>query len=160
PAPLTDMFSHLASTFAAHLISSSSIKASTPIPALNTFMISPAKKHHQELLDSSPQTKHEKELQDALHEATVHEACYKSLLRGQQAAMILQFGYCMRVKCQLATREEKEQLEKQKGKGKIVSDGLPRMLTDDAFVEIVAEHERKQEATEHSKEQRKTLREQ
>lgn len=56
-----------------------------------------------------------------------------------QALNILNELYCGKLHGQLAHREETK--EKGKGKGKLMGDGLPCMLTDDDFYEKVVVHE-------------------
>jgi hypothetical protein len=57
-----------------------------------------------------------------------------------QSALVLNGAYCDLVCCQLAGQEEKS---KQKKKGCLVGDGLPRLLTAREFVHRVADFEEK-----------------
>jgi len=91
-------------------------------------------------------TEAERHLQEALHEANVCDAYQNGLVNGLQAAGVLQGIYCERVCRELATQEGKK--GKKKGKGKIVNDGLPKLLTGNAFhahtVHIITEQEQEQ----------------
>ncbi|KAF8906161.1 hypothetical protein CPB85DRAFT_1314271 [Mucidula mucida] len=69
-----------------------------------------------------------------------------------QAANILNEVYCKSLREQLAFQDEKKR--KGKGKGKLVGDGLPVLLTSDEFYERVVEFEKAQIQKERGKEER------
>ena len=92
----------------------------------------------------------------ALQEADIHKAYYKNELRGHQAGMVLQQIYCKRVRHQLTAQEDKKG---GKGKGKWMGSGNPVVLTNDAFVNLVIEHEDAAWEAEELKERGKSNRE-
>lgn len=69
-------------------------------------MISPVKRH-SDLIWFAPQTKHEKLLQEALHDAEVHKAELKGQLHGQQAALVLQNVFCDHLQNENHRQEDK-----------------------------------------------------
>ncbi|KAF9224097.1 hypothetical protein BS17DRAFT_753132 [Gyrodon lividus] len=85
-----------------------------------------------------PRNARETAYQTALHELEAREANFKSALLGMQSTVVLQGMFCERLSGQLAAQEEK--LKKRK-KGQLNGDGLPRLLTGDAFYGLVVEHE-------------------
>jgi hypothetical protein len=93
----------------------------------------------------------------ALHEANAREESLKLRLIDLQAANILNEAYCSRIRGQLAHKEEKG--KQIKGKGKLVGDGLPCLLSGDVFYEKVVDAEVGQRREEHEKVARKELRE-
>ena len=92
----------------------------------------------------------------ALREAEVREAHFKGVFAGLQGAALLQGRYCDTLQSQLAAQEEKS---KGKKKGKLVGDGLPRLLTDQDFIMRVQNHEDAQEQQAVALETRKANRE-
>ncbi|EIM90551.1 uncharacterized protein STEHIDRAFT_32191, partial [Stereum hirsutum FP-91666 SS1] len=100
-----------------------------------------------DLYTMEPQSEHKQLMKVALEEAEIREAYLKKQLWGQQAASILQQMYCERVRRQLATKEKAEGWG---GKGKLMVDGKAKLLSGDAFVAMVIEHEetQKREAAE------------
>jgi hypothetical protein len=72
-----------------------------------------------------------------------------------QSALVLNGAYCDLVRSQLAAQEEKS---KKKKKGRLVGDGLPRLLTAREFVRRVAEFEEKATEKATALEQRKATR--
>jgi len=119
-------------------------------PTIDPIMISPPKPQYSDLLTYHLQTEREKLLQLALHDVEVRDAYQKGQLRGQQATIVLQMMYCERIRQQLAKQEEKKEKRK---KGRLMGDGLPRLLNDAEFVAWVLEHEemQREEATVKSK---------
>ena len=72
-----------------------------------------------------------------------------------QAGNILNEAYCGKLKQHLAHQENKK---KDKGKGTLVGDGLPRVLTGDAFYEAVVEFKKVKAAEERDAETKKDAR--
>jgi hypothetical protein len=73
----------------------------------------------------------ERKLQQALHEANSRNMHQKDMITGLQSATVLQGKYCETVHSQLAGDEEKKKGTK---KGRLMGDGLPRLLTDADFI--------------------------
>ena len=92
----------------------------------------------------------------ALREAEVREAHFKGVIAGLQGTALLQGHYCDTLQSQLTAQEEKS---KGKKKGKLVGDGLPRLLTDQDFIMWVQNHEDAQEQQAVALETRKANRE-
>ncbi|KAF9220160.1 hypothetical protein BS17DRAFT_787995 [Gyrodon lividus] len=74
----------------------------------------------------------------ALRELEACEANFNSALLGMQSTVVLQGMFCEWLSGQLAAQEEKQ---KKRKKGQLNGDGLPRLLTGDAFYGLVVEHE-------------------
>ncbi|KIM81675.1 hypothetical protein PILCRDRAFT_8369 [Piloderma croceum F 1598] len=92
------------------------------------------------------------------HEAHAQEESLKLHLIELQAANILNEAYCSRICGQLAHKEDKG--KETKGKGKLVGNGLPCLLSGDVFYERVVDAEVGQRREEREKVVRKGLREQ
>ncbi|TFK17584.1 hypothetical protein FA15DRAFT_577952, partial [Coprinopsis marcescibilis] len=90
------------------------------------------------LLDAQPETTTEAVLIAALREATEEVKGLKQRVVELQASNILNEAYCNKLRFQLAMKEEKSKAKGQK-KGKLMGDGLPRMLTSDKFHEQVVQ---------------------
>jgi hypothetical protein len=147
----------LVSSSASFLVNQDPIAStSAQPPAFNTVMLSPAKGHYQRLLGLEAVTVHDLEYQAALREAEVREAHFKGVIAGLQSAALLQGRYCDTLHHQLAAQEEKSLSKK---KGKLVGDGLPRLLTDPEFIMRVQDHEDTQEREAVELETRKANRE-
>ncbi|KAF8835750.1 hypothetical protein BDN67DRAFT_865787, partial [Paxillus ammoniavirescens] len=86
------------------------------------------------LLEEEPKDETEMRYQSALQESYAREAQYKTALLGMQSAVVLQSMYCGCTAKQLAAQEE---TQKQRKKGQLNSDGLPRLLTCDNFFGLV-----------------------
>lgn len=104
-----------------------------------------------------PKTANEVLLLSSLREAEVANATLKRRVLELQAANILNEMYCNVLRGQLANQEGK----KRKGKegGKLVGDGLPRLLSGDDFYERVVEFEHVQKKVAAEKQMRKDTRE-
>lgn len=74
-----------------------------------------------------------------------------------QAANVLNDLYCSKLRGQLAFHEKKE--KKGKGKGKLMGDGLPCVLSGDVFYEKVVNFEQQQRREEREKAERREARE-
>ncbi|KAG2087996.1 uncharacterized protein F5147DRAFT_527855, partial [Suillus discolor] len=96
-------------------------------------------------------TKAEHKLQVALLESERCEEESKHQMIGLQRASVLQIRYCDRVRGQLAAQEDKA--GRKKGT-RFVGDGLPCMLTGDAFVAQVITYENAMEVEAREKEMR------
>lgn len=154
PVALQNAFIRLSQSSAAYLVSNSPVRSGHPLPSINPITISPMKPRYTDLFSVDAATERERIMEIALRDAEIKEAYLKKQLRGQQAATVTQQIYCKRVHHQLATKEEK-QGKKGKGKGRLVADGNPRILTDNKFVDLVIAHE---EATRTAEEEKKTRR--
>ncbi|KAI6101470.1 hypothetical protein EDD16DRAFT_1495501, partial [Pisolithus croceorrhizus] len=76
--------------------------------------------------------------QDALQLSLACENQAKAELVGMHSTVILQSLFCGRLSSQLTAQEEKQK-EQKKRKGKLVGNGLPRLLTGDEFYSQVVE---------------------
>jgi hypothetical protein len=128
----------LTSTSASFLVTSSPVQSTSRLPTFDTFSVSPDVPRNADLLDMIPTTDHEQKLQRALREANEREAYHKGCIVGLQASAILNGAYVDVVRGQLEAQEEKK---KKKKKGRLVGDGLPRLLTAAAFVNRVVQFE-------------------
>ncbi|KIK76971.1 hypothetical protein PAXRUDRAFT_779528 [Paxillus rubicundulus Ve08.2h10] len=99
------------------------------IPSVLTW--TPTCKQKHQLLDRDPESEMECTYQDALHHNMTAECIFVS-----SASM-----FCERLSSQLAAQEEKQK-NAQKKQGKLVGDGLPRLLTSDKFHNHVVEHKK------------------
>ena len=103
-----------------------------------------------------PQTANENLLLDALRETEKHAEGLRRRVLELQAANILNEMYCSMLRGQLAHHEKKKNTPK--GMGKLVGDGLPRLLSGDEFYEQVVEFADWQKRTEREKVERKQTR--
>ena len=92
----------------------------------------------------------ERELIGKLQDAAVKEAYLKGKIAGLQSTAILQGAYLHRVQGQLETKEGK----RNKGGG-VLNDGHVRLLTEDEFIEKVAEKDQQKALKQAEKDQRK-----
>lgn len=115
--------------------------------------ISPTKTLQSNALSVEPKTKNEKLLLAALLESEARVQLKKSHVLELQAANVLNEMYCDLLHRQLFHREEKK--NQLKGKGRLVGDRLPRLLSGDEFYECVVEFTRVQEQEEREKAARK-----
>jgi hypothetical protein len=153
PSLLLHAFARLSQSSASYLVSNSPIEPNAKPPVLDPILISPVKPRHTDLLTRVPETETERLCQMALQDAEIREAVHKGMIRGQQAALVLQALYCTRVRRQLATREKKK-IQK---KNKLFGDGLPKLLTGDDFIKLVLENEEVTRQKEADKERRMKL---
>ncbi|KAJ7127468.1 hypothetical protein C8R43DRAFT_832917, partial [Mycena crocata] len=145
----------LSTTSAAFLVSSSPVQSSSTPPRLPPIVISPEKAMNTALLTVEPTTALERELQAALREQQDKNRIQKSQLVAMQSALVLNGAYCDLVRGQLAAQEAKKNRKK---KGRLVGDGLPRLLTARAFVRRVEEFEKTATEKAAALEQRKATR--
>ncbi|KAF9027322.1 hypothetical protein BDZ89DRAFT_935987, partial [Hymenopellis radicata] len=90
----------------------------------------------------TPSTANELRLLTALRESEAEKQYLRQRTTELQAANILNEVYCKTLRERLAFQETKKQ--KGKGKGRLVGDGLPVLLTGDEFYERVVEFEKAQ----------------
>ncbi|KAJ7814819.1 hypothetical protein B0H14DRAFT_2315939, partial [Mycena olivaceomarginata] len=132
---------HLSS--AAFLVSSSPIQSTLTPPTFVPVPISPYshKKACYSDLVVPPSNMLEEELQSSVCELLAANKEQKSLLISMQSSLVLNGAYCDLVRGQLAAQEESK---KSKKKGKLVGDGMPRLLTSKDFVCCVKAAEEKE----------------
>ncbi|KAJ7435692.1 hypothetical protein FB451DRAFT_1019734 [Mycena latifolia] len=164
PAPPADPFAtpvrhaitSLQATSSAFLVSSSPIHASSTPPRFPAAEISPEKARDVFLLSAEPTTALERELQTALRRELERNKTQKQRLVAMQSALVLNGAYVDLVRGQLAAQEKKKSDKK---KGRLVGDGLPRLLTSREFVRRVTEFEKNARKKEEGLKQRKADRE-
>lgn len=91
-----------------------------------------------ELLAADPRTELEAQLQAMLRTALQVNGAQHDVLRMLHASMVLQNGYCERLRGQLVVEERKK---KKKDGGRLLGDGLPHLLSGKDFFGRVEEHE-------------------
>ena len=167
--PIPTALPKLLSSETGFLISKSPIKASSSPPDISTIEIFPVKQRitnkqskaepvvNVNLLTVEVKTALEKALQNALKAKDSEAQYYKSHAAKLQSMMVLQRLYCQRVRRQLNTKEVKDSKKGKKG-GRILGDGLPKLLTSDEFIALVDKHEVAMEKAERAKQARKALR--
>ncbi|KAJ7904145.1 hypothetical protein B0H13DRAFT_1507474, partial [Mycena leptocephala] len=146
----------LQATSSAFLVSSSPIHASSTPPQFPPAEISPEKARDVFLLSAEPTTALERELQTALRREQERNKTQKQRLVAMQSALVLNGAYVDLVRGQLAAQEKKKSGKK---KGRLVGDGLPRLLTSREFVRRVTEFEKSAREKEEGLKQRKADRE-
>ncbi|KAJ7612438.1 hypothetical protein DFH06DRAFT_1015266 [Mycena polygramma] len=122
---------------ASFLITSSPIQSTAVLPAFNPIPLSPhkhKKARYSNLLAVVPSNIVEEELQNSVRELLVINKHQKSQLISMQSALVLNGAYCDLIRGQLAAQEESKILKK---KGRLVGDGMPRLLTATVFVRRV-----------------------
>ncbi|KAG1786740.1 uncharacterized protein HD556DRAFT_1247864 [Suillus plorans] len=124
---------------------------------LNHAIISPIKQKRGGALNIQPRTHNEVLLLAALHEAESANAALKRRVIELQATNILNQLYCSQLRGQLANKEAKKQSKKKNGK--LMSDGLPQLLSSDEFYERVVNHEKEQKRVADDKKTRREERE-
>ncbi|KAI6017782.1 hypothetical protein BKA83DRAFT_17153 [Pisolithus microcarpus] len=144
----------LASTSASFLVHETPLTSANKLPAIIT-PVTPTRKRTDKLLEQEPQNDVERAYQDALQLSLARENQAKAELVGMHSTVILQSLFCGRLSSQLAAQEEKQKEQKKK-KGKLVGNGLPRLLTGDEFYSRVVEFEKSaaDEELEHKRRQK------
>ena len=145
----------LRATTMAHLVNDAPI-ASNMDPLRPVSSLNPAWNVPPELLAHMPTTEAECVMLHALQMAQEVIKRDRKTAVSSQATMVLQNTYVNRVKGQLAVAEAK-----QKGgrlKGRLLVDGMPHVLTNDAFMEQVIAHEAAREGEEEEKQSREQAR--
>ncbi|KZP23536.1 hypothetical protein FIBSPDRAFT_684112, partial [Athelia psychrophila] len=118
--------------------------------------IPPMKKLHSDALAIEPKTAREKLLLAALLDSEARVQAHYSRVLQLQASAVLNQMYCDLLRKQLTHKEEEK--KKGKGKGRLVGDGMPRLLTSDEFYERVVEFQAAQEREDTEKAVRKAAR--
>ncbi|KAJ8474688.1 hypothetical protein ONZ51_g7033 [Trametes cubensis] len=137
PTRVQQAVTALASSSAHFLVSPTPVSSAMTPPQYHPSMISPSKRRYRRLLDRTPSTILEEELQKALDESEHRDLSRKRSLMEMQAATVLQGLYVNRVQEKLQAKEEKGTRKKRK----LLTDGLPRLLDGDEFFQKVTEHE-------------------
>ncbi|TFK83749.1 hypothetical protein K466DRAFT_459429, partial [Polyporus arcularius HHB13444] len=86
-----------------------------------------------------PVTENERILAERLNAMQTELLSHRMTINDQRAMILLQSEYVDSVRHQLATSEQKA--AKPAGRGRLNADGMPKVLTADAFVARVKEHE-------------------
>ncbi|KAF8597410.1 hypothetical protein BDV93DRAFT_452969 [Ceratobasidium sp. AG-I] len=133
----------LASTPYAFLVEDSAITSDeAPVPPLAHSSITPLDPGLESLTTEEPATEREAKLQNALAFMLERDRKREEAERVAIATMVLQDLYCTRLKRQLMGREEKGNEES----GRLMEDGMPAVLTDDAFYgRVVDKREKRQQ---------------
>ncbi|KIK36679.1 hypothetical protein CY34DRAFT_93971, partial [Suillus luteus UH-Slu-Lm8-n1] len=103
-------------------------------------VISPIKQKQGYILSIQPRTHNEVLLLSALCEAESANAALKRCVIELQATNVLNQLHCSQLRGQLANQEAKKQSKKKNGK--LMSDGLPQLLSGDEVYERVMNHEK------------------
>lgn len=143
----------------AFLITSSPVQSTSAPPAFNLIPLSPHKRkkaRYSGLLAVVPSNIIEEELQNSVRELLAANKQQKSQLVQMQSSLVLNGAYCDLVRGQLAAQEESK---KEKKKGRLVGDGMPRLLTATAFVRRVEEFHKTVEAKASQQAERRVTRE-
>lgn len=120
----------------AYLLLSEPVTSQSPIPPMVSAPIPAAPRPFSRY---TPQTTAEIALLAALCESEACEQLLRKRCAELQALNILNELYCGKLRGQLAHQEKTK--EKGKGKGRLMGDGLPCMLTGDEFYKKVVVHE-------------------
>jgi len=131
-----------------YLAWNSPIKPTTQLPPIPTTSLSPIKQWLPHLLQNEITTPLERELIKKLQDVTIKEAYLKGKIARLQSTAILQDAYLNRVQGQLETKEGK----RNKGGG-VLNDGHVRLLTEDEFIEKVAEKDKQKAIKQAEKDQ-------
>ncbi|KAF5334791.1 hypothetical protein D9611_012962 [Ephemerocybe angulata] len=131
-----DAARELAKSNLGYLLGNAPVSSSSPMIHPQATTILPPSQTVSSILTITPKTTNETLLLAALREATADNEALRRRVVESQAANILNEAYCNKLRFQLAAKEEKG---KKKGKGKLMGDGLPRMLTGDEFYEKVVQ---------------------
>ncbi|KAI6019098.1 hypothetical protein EDC04DRAFT_2576127 [Pisolithus marmoratus] len=131
----------LASTSASFLVHETPLTTANQLPTFVTTPVTPTRKHSHRLLEREPESDLECAYQGALQLSLARENQAKAALVGMQSTVVLQSLFCGRLSNQLAAQEDKQK-EQKKRRGKLVGDGLPRLLTGNEFYSRVVEFER------------------
>lgn len=124
------------------------------LPAYQPLPLTPTRKRRHELLDRAPESVLERTYQEALRQSLARENQYKTSVIELQSAHVLQSIHCNRITNKLAAQEEKQR-EGKKKRGKLMGDGLPKLLTGEAFYNRVIEFEKAAEDEEVQRQNRK-----
>ena len=144
----------LSQTNIAHIFNTTLTLSSDPMSYTNTQNI-PSQSTPTPPLSIEPQTDNEILLLAALHESEAHNQVLLNCTIQLQAGNILHEAYCGKLKQHLAHQENKK---KDKRKGTLVADGLPWVVTGDAFYKVVVELKKLKAAEERVAETKKDAR--
>lgn len=139
---LETIIKQLAETSLSKLVSSTPMNSQTDLRHATAHTISPIKKSRTSITNIHPTTTNEVLLLAALHDAEAANAALKKRVIALQASNILNEMYCAKIRSQLAHQESKKQAGN--NGGKILGDGLPRLLSGDVFYERVVQFEEAQ----------------
>ncbi|KAJ7231775.1 hypothetical protein C8J57DRAFT_1146804, partial [Mycena rebaudengoi] len=121
----------------AFLVTSSPIQSTSTPPIFTPVAISPhkhKKMRYERLLTSIPSTVLEEDLRASLREVMTINKQQKTQLISMQSSLVLNGAYCDLVRGQLAAQEDSKKAKK---KGRLVGDGMPRLLTSTEFARRV-----------------------
>ncbi|TFK22488.1 hypothetical protein FA15DRAFT_596034 [Coprinopsis marcescibilis] len=128
----------LAKTNFGHLLGQTPTTSDSPMLHVATETISPSSPANiTSLLKLTPKTTNEALLIAALQEVTDDNERLRARVIQLQAASILNEAHCNMLRFRLLAKEEKA--KKVGGKGKLMGDGLPRLLSGDEFYQKVVE---------------------
>ncbi|KAF5341659.1 hypothetical protein D9611_002144 [Ephemerocybe angulata] len=156
-AIVEDAAKELANTNYAYLIGKQRVLSSSPMVPPTAQPILNVPVDISSLLFITPKSKNEATLLAALRELHAENKTLKHRVIELQASNILNETYCNKLRFQLAAKEEKA-AKKGKGRGKLMGDGLPRMLSGDEFHARVVEFTEWQRQEELRKEKRGNVR--
>ncbi|KAF9236166.1 hypothetical protein BU15DRAFT_50481 [Melanogaster broomeanus] len=152
------LIQQLQDTSLSGLVSDKTITSDTHLQHGTAHPISPMKNSSPLACTIQPKTSNEVLLLTLLHESEAANITLKRRVIELQAANVLNEMYCNMLRGQLAKQEEKGR--KGKGKGKLMGDGLPRLLSSDEFYEKVVVCEEAQKKAVAEKKLKKAEREQ
>ncbi|THU87294.1 hypothetical protein K435DRAFT_619133, partial [Dendrothele bispora CBS 962.96] len=92
---------------------------------------------YDDILKQLPSTVLEEDLQNALRSLLKKYEMLKEQSITMQSCMVLNSTYCRRLREQLQAQEDNR---KKKGMGRLMGDGMPRLLTSVEFVNRVEEY--------------------
>jgi len=131
----------LASTSTLFLVGETPLTSANRLPQFIPSPLTPTHRRKHQLLDMDLKNETECTYQDMLRQLYTCEDQSKAELIRVQSSVVLQAMFCERLSSQLAAQEEKQK-STHKRKGKLIGDGLPRLLTGDEFHGRVVEHEK------------------
>ncbi|KAF7313059.1 HTH CENPB-type domain-containing protein [Mycena kentingensis (nom. inval.)] len=137
-ASATALMNTLHNTSSSFFLSSSPIHA--PAPSIPSALISPQKsrkRRYQSVLSLRPATPAEADMQAIIRELLEDRNELKSQLVSMQAGLVLNGSYCDVLRGQLVAYEERKKRKGEKN-GRLVGDGMPRLLTSAEFLERVS----------------------
>ncbi|CAA7257504.1 unnamed protein product [Cyclocybe aegerita] len=148
--PIQAALEELANSDCGFLFSQTPIPSSSNPPDLPNVLISPMKRRitkpsmsRQDVTYLTTKTTSTPD-EDAMQEALIAKAAaadyYKEQAIRMQSMLVLQRLYCNKLCRQLQAKEGKAE-RKKKGRGGILQDGLPRLMTHSAVIRAVKEHE-------------------
>jgi len=137
-SPIREAIETLRTSSTSFIFSSSPIQAASDPPLFTPHAISPQNPKYAHLLAEMPMTVREHDLQEALREVSTANSSHKTQIITMQSSLVLNGAYVDSVRGQLEAQEEAKK-NKQK-KGRLVGDGLPRLLTSRSFTQQVRDH--------------------